>query len=692
MAAGGICVGIDVGGTFTDLVAFHPDTNQIVATKARTTYGELSGGVLGCLKKSGTKLPAVASLFHGSTLVVNAALERKGAKTALVTTAGFRDVLEIGPGSRPRLYDFLCHKPEPLVPRSLRFEVRERLAADGSVVTPICMEDLDAVIEAAEQSAVEAIAICFLHSYANVEHEEKARNYLQSVLPEVYICTSSEVAREWHEFERSATTVLNAFAGPQVDRYVSHLESAMREGGFVGRFHLMQSSGGVISPAQARRHPVGMVESGPAAGMIGAAQVGALIAAKLVIGFDMGGTTAKASLIEGGSPRMSNAHAIDGGAGNGIPVQVPAIEIAETPIGGGSLAWIDEVGALKVGPRSAGSEPGPVCFGSGGTEPTVTDANVVLGRINPARYLGGEIRLDVEAARRAIDEKIARPLGMTAETAAAGIVAIANSHMALALRGLATASGVDARAASLVAFGGGGPLHAAAVAREIGMSRVIVPPHPACFSALGMLMADVRRDCARTFVRPFPADGYEELNDVLEQLRHDGIRDLQAAGIPGRNAQCAAFLDLRYAGQQWSLTVPVGAAFYVSAEDAGEIRSAFDQLYQARFGHGFPGAPTEVVNVRIVATGTQRKPHFASLRGREAGGAPKSQTRRVHFDGAGAIDCAVFRREDLLWKDRVIGPAVIEEAHSTLLLGPADEAGVDEQGFIFMKIKEAANA
>jgi N-methylhydantoinase A len=624
---------------------------------------------------------------HGTTLVVNAALERKGAKTALVTTRGFRDVLEIGRGDRTAHWDLLAGKPAPLVPRSLRFEVRERLAPDGSVLEPIAMADLDAVIEAAETHGVEAIAICFLHAYANPEHEDKARNYLQSVLPDVYICASSETARIWREFERSSTAVLNAFVGPQVGKYVEQLESSAAQAGFKGRLHVMQSSGGVMTAAQAKRYAVGTVESGPAAGMVAAAQVGGLISAKLVLGFDMGGTTAKAALVESGLPRITDTLHIDG-----VPVQIPSIDVNEIAIGGGSIAWIDEVGALKVGPRSAGSEPGPVCFAAGGAEPTVTDANVVLGRINPARYLGGEMKLDVEAARRAIAERIARPLGIGEEQAAAGIIAVADSHMALAVRRVATANGADPRQTSLVAFGGGGPLHAASVAREIGMTRVIVPPYPACFSALGMLMADVRRDCARTFVRPFPADGYEDLNDVLEALRRDGIRDLQAAGIPGRSAQCAAFLDLRYVGQQWSLTVPAGAAFYVSAEDAKEIRAAFDALYEARFGHAFPDTPTELVNVRIVATGVQKKPRFSTLRGRDPGAMPKAQTRRVHFDDAGTIDCSVYRREELLWRDKVAGPALIEEAHTTVLVGPGDEAGIDEQGFIFMKIREAKHA
>ena len=687
MPAGALSVGIDIGGTFTDLVAFNPDTHQFSVTKARTTPRELTGGVAAALRKAGVSLARVEALVHGTTLVANAALERRGAKTALVTTKGFRDVLEIGRGDRTAHWDLLAGKPAPLVPRSLRFEVRERLAPDGSVLEPIAMEDLDAVIEAVEKHGIEAIAVCFLHAYANPEHEEKARSYLQSVLPDLYICCSSETARVWREFERSSTAALNAFVGPQVAKYVDALEAHAAQGGFKGRLHLMQGSGGVMTGQQARRYAVGTVEAGAAAGMIAAAQVGGLISAKLVVGFDMGGTTAKAALIENGLPRITDMLHVDG-----VPVQIPSIDVNEIAIGGGSIAWIDELGALKVGPRSAGSEPGPVCFGAGGTEPTVTDANVVLGRINPQRYLGGEMKLDVEAARRAIAEKIARPLGMSEEEAAAGIVAIADSHMALALRRVATANGAEPRQTSLVAFGGGGPLHAAAIAREIGMARVIVPPHPACFSALGLLMADVRRDCARTFVRPFPSEGYEDLNDVLEALRRDGIRDLQAAGIPGRNAQCAAFLELRYVGQRWTLTVPVGSAFYVSAEDAKEIRSAFDALYEARFGHAFPDTPTELVNVRIVATGVQKKPRFSTLRGRDPGAQPKAGTRRVHFDEVGTIDCSVYRREDLLWRDKVAGPALIEEAASTILIGPGDEAGVDEQGFVFMKIREAKNA
>jgi N-methylhydantoinase A len=685
MPASGYSVGVDIGGTFTDFVGFNLETNEIVVTKSRTTPRELTGGVMGCFKKSRVLLSAVESLFHGTTVVVNSIIERKGARTALVTTLGFRDVLEIGRGNRPSNYALGYDKPAPLVPRGLRFEVRERMAPDGSVVQPISMEDLDAIIEAVEKHRIESLAICFLHSYANPAHEEKAREYLQSVLPELYICTSAEVAREWREFERSSTTVLNAFVGPKVEDYVGQLESNAKQQGFSGRFYLMQSSGGLMTSQRARRYPVGLVESGPVAGMMGAAHVGTLARAKLVIGFDMGGTTAKASVIQDGEPQIAQTCYVDG-YGGGYPLQIPTVDIIEVGTGGGSLAWVDDLGALKVGPRSAGSEPGPVCFGAGGTEPTVTDANVILGRINADRYLGGEMALDVQAAVRAVQDKIAKPLGISLEAAATGILAIANSNMALAVRTLTMEKGVDPKQATLVAFGGGGPLQASAVARELGIPRVIVPTYPSCFSALGMLLADVRHDIVRTCLRPLPSADYTEINRILGELRNEAFLRLQSSGTAGRNAESAAHLDLRYQGQQWTLTVPVGGD-YISAEDATEIRSTFDKMYEARFGHAFPDTATEVVNVRFVATGRQRKPRLPILRGR-AGGAPKAEMRRVHFDEAGVVECPVYRREELLWRDRVAGPALIEENNATTIIGVGDVAIVSEHGFISMQIKD----
>ena len=644
-------VGVDIGGTFTDFVGFNLATNEIVVSKARSTPRELTAGVMDCVGKSGVALAAMETLFHGSTVVINAIIERQGARTGLVTTKGFRDVLEIGRGNRPANYDLFYQKPEPFVARQHRFEVPERIAPDGAVVTPLQLGDLDAVVAAVEEHRLEALGICFLHAYANSVHEEMARRYLQERLPKVYVCTSSEVAREWREFERSSTTVLNAFVGPTVERYVSRLEHVTREGGFAGWFYLMQSSGGVMTAARARRYPVAMVESGPVAGMIGAAHIGVLCGAPLVIGFDMGGTTAKASLIENGEPKIAQTYYVNGYV-RGYPLQVPTIEVIEVGTGGGSLAWLDDLGALKVGPRSAGSEPGPVCVGNGGDEPTVTDANVVLGRINVERYLGGEMRLDVAAARRAITDRIAKPLGLSEDSAAAGLVTIANSNMALAVRAITIEKGVDPRQATMVAFGGGGPLHAAAIARDIGIPRVVIPTLPSCFSALGMLLADLRHDLVRTHVRPFPAEDYSELNRLLDELRSEGTARLRAAEVAATDIECTAFLDLRYQGQQWTLTTPIGGRD-VSAANDRQIRASFNMLYEARFGHSFADIPSEVVNARIVAIGRRAKPGFPALAERRSG-VPSAALRRVHFDAVGFVDCRDLspRRASLARPDR----------------------------------------
>ena len=681
-------VGVDIGGTFTDLVGFDLGTSRIVVTKAPSTPRELSGGIMECVRKSDIAIADMETLFHGSTVVINAIIERKGAKTGLLTTKGFRDVLEIGRGNRPANYDIFYDKPLPFVPRYLRYEVTERVAPDGTVITPLDVAGLEAVAQAAREQQLEALAICFLHSYANESHEEEAHRRLQAMLPGVYICSSAELVREWREFERSSTTVLNAFVGPKVESYIARLEEVTAKAGFAGQFYLMQSSGGVMTAARAKRYPVAMVESGPVAGMIGAAHIGGLLGERLVIGFDMGGTTAKCSLIEDGVPKVSQVYYVNGYV-HGYPLQVPTIEVVEVGTGGGSLAWRDNLGALKVGPRSAGSEPGPVCIGAGGTEPTVTDANVLLGRINAARYLGGEMSLDVPAARRAVDEKIAIPLGLSVEDAAAGVLTIANSNMALAVRAITIEKGVDPREATLIAFGGGGPLHAAAIARDIGIPRVVVPTLPSCFSALGMLLADLRHDLVRTFVRPFPMKDYTEINNVIRELRAEGVQRLKAAEVAEADVDCSVHLDLRYAGQQWTLTTPVGGDT-VSEANAPVIRTAFNALYETRFGHSFTNIPSEVVNVRVIAIGRRPKPGFPPLAERK-NGAPAVSYRSVNM-GAGSANTPVYSRENLLRGDRISGPAVIEEASATTLVGPGDIAELSEHGFIVIHINKGSPA
>jgi N-methylhydantoinase A len=676
-------VSVDIGGTFTDLVGFEPASGKIVFSKARSTPRNLAAGIEACIAKSALSMASIDTLFHGSTVVINAVIERNGANTGLVTTKGFRDILEIGRGNRPENYNLFYRKPEPFVPRFRRFEVDERVGPRGEVIRPLQVQDLERVAEEAKRQGVEALAVCFLHAYANPEHERIARHELERLLPGVFVCASSEVANEWREFERTSTTVINAFVGPKVSRYVEALESSNERAGFRGRFYLMRSNGGVMSPEHGKRLPVAMVESGPVAGMIGAAHLGSLLGERLVVGFDMGGTTAKASLIENGAPKLVETYYVNGYA-NGYPLQVPTIEVIEVGTGGGSLAWRDEAGALKVGPRSAGSEPGPVCVRTGGTEPTVTDANAVLGRLNAKHYLGGELALDVEAARSAIESKVAKPLGLSAIDAAAGIITIANSNMALAVRGITLEKGVDPRDTALVAFGGGGPLHSSAIAREIGIPRVIVPPLPACFSALGMLMTDLKHDLVRTCARPL-RDDFGDVNRLLTQLRDEGTRTLVDAGTKPADVACAAYLDLNYAGQQWTLPTPVDADT-ITAENAQAIRARFDSLYEARFGHSFPNLPVEIVNVRVSAIGRRPKPAFPHLEKRTSGAAAPLARRQVYFHGRGFVDCPIYDRASLLAGDEVAGPAIIEEGVATVLLEHGDRAAVAGDGCIDIRI------
>ncbi|MBI3090147.1 MAG: hydantoinase/oxoprolinase family protein [Candidatus Tectomicrobia bacterium] len=684
-------LGVDIGGTFTDLVAFNLEDGQITLSKSSSTPNDLTEGIRSCLVKSGVPLTEVATFFHGTTQVINTVIEKTGAKTGLVTTAGFRDVLEIGRANRPQNYNLFYQKPTPLVPRHLRFEVEERMTPDGEVLVPLTEESVEAVIDAARRHGLEAVAVCLLHAYANPRHEEQVRAALSAALPGVYICESSDIVREWREFERTSTTVMNAYVGPRVERYVARLEAMNGSLGFRGSFLIMQSNGGVMTSDAARRFPVSMVESGPVAGVIGAAYLSTQLDEPFLIAFDMGGTTAKASLIEHGIPKTTPIYYL-GGYADGYPLQLPVIEVVEVGTGGGSIAWIDETGALKVGPRSAGAEPGPVCYGKGGGEPTVTDANVALGRVDAARFLGGEMPLEAAQAKAAIRERIAAPFGLEVEEAAAGILTIAESNMSLAVRAITIEKGYDPRDFALMVFGGAGPMHALSLARELAIPRVIIPTMPAHFSALGMVLTDLRRDFVRTCVRPFSGDAFQDLNALLTELKEEGRNWLRAEGVAPKNIACAAFLDLRYVGQEYAVTTPLGGDT-ITPEHRDRTRAEFDRLYEVRYGHSFSEVPVEVVNARVIALGKGQKPAFAKLPGRggPAAAAPIKAARRfVYYPGLGFVECPIYDRRSLLGGDRFTGPAIVEEYASTLVLGPGDAAEVNEFGYIVVHVEGAA--
>ncbi len=524
-------VGIDIGGTFTDLVGYRD--GAILTAKTLTVPADPTVGAATALRLAGCDVAEVAELLHGSTIAINTVLEKSGARTALVTTAGFRDVYALGRGNRPDAFNLDFHRPRPLVPRDLTFELAERVNAAGDVLVPLAAGEVEALARRLDGLGIEAVAICFLHSYANPAHEILAAEILRRHVPNIFVTASHEILRAYREYERTSTTALNAFVGPRVARYLARFEGFAREGRFAGNIAIMRSNGGTMSIDEARRMPVAMMESGPVAGMIGAAHLAKLLGIERAIGFDMGGTTAKTSLIAGGVLPIEEGYVI-GDLYTGQPMQLPVVDIVEVGAGGGSIAWCDDTGALHVGPVSAGADPGPACYGRGGKAPTVTDADLVLGRLNGARFLGGGMTLDRGAAEAAIMDAVGRRLALNAATAAYGIAAITDGAMALAVRAVSVDRGIDPRDTAIIAFGGAGALHAAAIAREIAIPKVIVPRLPGNFSALGMLMAEWRQDFVRTLIGELARLDRAAATQAFADLRGAGEAALAREGLGRR--------------------------------------------------------------------------------------------------------------------------------------------------------------
>jgi N-methylhydantoinase A len=676
-------IAVDIGGTFTDLVAVD-DQGQIYRSKSLTTPGDLSRAIQACLNAAQINVAEATFFVHGSTITINAVLERKGARTGLITTQGFRDVYEIGRGNRPEGYNLFFKRPAPLVSRDLRFEVNERLYATGEVLRPLDEASASAAISALRAAAVESVAVCLLHSYANPAHEEQLGRLLRRQFPEAYLSLSHEILREFREYERTSTTVLNAYVGPIVNRYLISLEKILSESGFSGTFRVMQSNGGVMSAETAKRMPVTMMESGPVAGVIAAAHLGELLDCRHLVSFDMGGTTAKASLIKDFHPEVTSSYYV-GGYVSGHPMMLPVVDIVEVGNGGGSIAWIDAGGGLKVGPLSAGAAPGPACYGQGGTEPTVTDANLILGRIDPAYFLGSGIRLQRGRAAQAITEKVAKPLSLSLEEAALGILTIANFNMSLAVRAVSVEKGYDPRDCVLVPSGGGGALHAMAIARELSVPRVIVPPMPAHFSAFGMLVADLKHDYVQTFVRELAETTGLELAGAFAELETLAIETLTEEGAGTQQILLRRFLDMRYRGQEYTLPVPLTEDLR-AVTDFAEIRSRFDQLHQAHYGHSAPKEPVVMVNLRLSALGRleDRLPPASSYWEGDQGERGK---RPVVFDsGQQPVMSPIFLRAGLKAGDWLVGPAIIEEVGATILLYPGDQMQVNEFGHLVIDV------
>jgi len=563
-------------------------------------------------------------------------------------------------------------------------EVDERLYATGEVLKALDEQSATTSIETLKSAGVESVAVCFLHSYANPVHEQRVGQLLRQQFPQAYVSLSHEILREFREYERTSTTVLNSYVGPIVSRYLNSLEHMLGDSGFRGTFRVMQSNGGVMSAATAKKMPVTMMESGPVAGVIAAAHLGEKVGCRHIISFDMGGTTAKASLIKDFHPEVTSSYYI-GGYVSGHPMMLPVVDIVEVGNGGGSIAWIDPAGGLKVGPQSAGAAPGPACYGKGGTEPAVTDAHLIAGRIDPEYFLGSGIRLQRERAAQAITGKIARPLGLSLEEAALGILTIANFNMSLAVRAVSVEKGYDPRDCALVPSGGGGPLHALAIARELSVPRVIIPPMPAHFSAFGMLLADLKHDYVQTFVRELNETSGEEIAGAFAALEKSAIETLTEEGAAARQILLRRFLDMRYRGQEYTLPVPIMEDLG-TLRDFGAIRSRFDQLHQEHYGHSAPKEPVMMVNLRLSALGRLENrltfaPSFRDADRGERGRRPVILDHRQQ-----AVSCPIFLRTGLKAGDRVDGPAVIEELGATILLYPSDTLQVNEYGHLVIDV------
>jgi N-methylhydantoinase A len=682
-------IGVDIGGTFTDVVVFDETRNSVSLAKAHSTPSDLARGVDDGLVKAGAPLDEASLLIHGSTVVVNAIIERNGAKTALVTTKGFRDVYEIGRINRPESFNLRFRKHRPLVRRELIFEVPERLLADGSVYVPLDEEVAREIARTLVEEGIEAVAVLFLHSYRSPEHEVRMCEILRDANPDLYITASHELSREYREFERTSTVAANAYVGPIVSRYLNDLEHRLEERRFGGSLMIMQSNGGLQDVATARRQCIQMMESGPAGGVVGTMALCEALSLESAIAFDMGGTTAKASVVRRGEPSLSPDYFF-GGYNEGLAIRIPVLDIVEVGTGGGSIAWIDEGEGLHVGPRSAGAEPGPVSYGRGGTEPTITDANVVLGRLSPGAFLGGEMLLDREAAADALRDRIAAPLGVSVERAASGMLEIATVSMANAVRSVTLEQGLDPREFTLVAYGGGGPLHAAAVARELSIRSIIVPQAPGHFSAFGMLMADLRRDFVQTIFKRLRDLDMDDLESEFRRLEEDGRRALEASGMATDRIVFERSADMRYVGQEHSVAVRMPGK--IEGNDAREqLKRLFDEAHEQRYSHHAPDEQSDMVSIRVSAIGRLAKPGLPEIPTGSTEPPVEAQrgSRPVDLDGNSALDCAVYDRDKLLADNVISGPAVIEEAASTTVLGPEDTATVNRFGHLVIELKEA---
>lgn len=675
-------VATDIGGTFTDLVAVD-DQGKTILTKSHTTPPNFEEGVIKVIQKSGVCPQEIKDFIHGTTTIINALTERKGAKTALITTKGFRDVLEIARCNRPDLFNMVFAKPRPFISRYLRKEVEERVSFDGKVVTPLNEEDIKAAVEYFKKEKVEAIAVCYINSYANDEHEKRTVELIRKLWPEVFVTSSIEVTKEWREYERTSTIALNSYVMPVASSYIDNLDRRLKEAGCHAKEYIMQSNGGTTTFEQAKQTPINMVESGPVAGVYGSAILGKMIGERNIIAFDVGGTTAKCSLIDNGEVKVTTEYRIERTESYaGYPIMAPVVDIVEIGNGGGSIAWIDEAGSLKVGPQSAGAVPGPVAYGIGGTEPTTTDACLVTGRLSAENF---DNQVDMDAVRAAIQEKVGDAFGMDTDEAAMSILRVAEANMYNALKLISVRRGYDPRDFTMVAFGGGGPMHCAYLAKELNIRKVIVPIAAPVFSAWGMLMTDVRHDYIQTNIRRMNEVSAEELNDMWEGLLSQAQEQFEKEDIPKENIVCNYIADMRYMGQEHTVKVNVPPIPW-SEETKEEIIQRFHDTHEHFYTFRLTDTPTEIVNLHLVAYGRLTKPELAKIPPQEGPVEDaKKEIRKVYFAEDGWMDTPVYLREKLGRGAVLDGPVIVEEAAASAVAAKGQRITVDDYGNLIIE-------
>lgn len=674
-------VATDIGGTFTDLV-YVDELGNFGVAKSNTTPPNFEQGVLDVIQKSGVSDYELSMFIHGTTVIINSLTERKGAKTALITTKGFRDVLEIARGNRPDLFNVKYDKPEPFVKRYLRREVDERLNYKGEIIQKLNVLELKEIMEFFIEQEVEAVAISFLHSYTNSDHEKKAAQYIRENWPHIKVTASHEVTKEWREYERTNTAVLNAYVQPAATTYIDKLDHQLTEQATVGQRFIMQSNGGTTKFENAKATPISMVESGPVAGILGAAVLGELIGERNIIAFDIGGTTAKCSLIENGEVKVSTDYYIEKDTRNaGYPIKTPVVDIVEIGNGGGSIAWIDEAGSLKVGPQSAGASPGPVAYGKGGLQPTTTDANLVTGRLSAKNF---DFDVNLDHVRQVVKEQIGTHFGLSAEDAALGIIRIANSNMLNALKLISIRKGHNPQDFTLLAFGGGGSMHAPALALELGVKKVVIPVASPVFSAWGMLMTDLRHDYIQTHIKRMNELDLADLNQHWNSIEEQAYRHFEDEGMSKESVEFQRYADMRYVGQEHTVKVPVVSGEWQMVDKEKAIQD-FHQLHEKNFTFNLPESITEIVSLHVTAFGKVPKPMIKKIDRQTTLQEAEKEKRAVYYEDKGWVTTPIYDR-DLLPPEVVVqGPAIVEEKAAVTVIYESQQLYLDSYGNIIIE-------